>query len=191
MGSGYADPYFLSWKWVVSFKPRPLYPQERTTCTHWIGGWVDPRASLDDVEKRKFLILSGLELRFLSRPAHSQSLYRLRYPGSWIVMIKLCSSNNNNFDRFESRLGYWTSCLRIFFSRPLQSNARIVPGLYHDRFLPNSFQFIIHPIMWRHIVSILTASLNIRLKVKKREEPFEIPSNTNFNMAESARCPGS
>jgi hypothetical protein len=51
--------------------------------THWIGGWVGLRASLDDVEKRKFLTLPGLELRPLSRPACSQSLYRLRYPGSW------------------------------------------------------------------------------------------------------------
>jgi hypothetical protein len=42
---------------------------------------VGPRAGLDDAEKRKFLTLSGLELRPLSRPARSQSLYRLRYPG--------------------------------------------------------------------------------------------------------------
>jgi hypothetical protein len=38
---------------------------------------VDPRASLDDVERRKFLTLSELELRHLGRPARSQSLYRL------------------------------------------------------------------------------------------------------------------
>jgi hypothetical protein len=39
---------------------------------------VDPRASLDDVEKKKFLTLLGLELRHLGR----QLLYGLRYPGS-------------------------------------------------------------------------------------------------------------
>jgi hypothetical protein len=43
---------------------------------------VDPRASLHDVEKRKLLTLSGLKLRVLGHPAHSQSLYQLRYPGS-------------------------------------------------------------------------------------------------------------
>jgi hypothetical protein len=43
---------------VVSFTSRPLYPG-----THWIGGWVDHRAGLDDVEKRKFLTLPGLEIR--------------------------------------------------------------------------------------------------------------------------------
>jgi hypothetical protein len=35
----------------VSFTPRPLYPRERAPSTHCIGGWVDPRAGLDDMEK--------------------------------------------------------------------------------------------------------------------------------------------
>jgi hypothetical protein len=43
---------------------------------------VDPRAGVDDVERRKFLILLGLELQPLSRLACSQSLYRLCYPSS-------------------------------------------------------------------------------------------------------------
>jgi hypothetical protein len=45
---------------------------------------VGPRAGVDDVEKRKFLTLPGLELRPIGRLARSQSLYRLRYPGSFI-----------------------------------------------------------------------------------------------------------
>jgi hypothetical protein len=58
----------------------------RTPRTHWLGGWVDPRDDLDGVEKRKVLILSGLESRSVDQPARSQLLYRLRYPGSveWI-----------------------------------------------------------------------------------------------------------
>jgi hypothetical protein len=44
---------------------------------------VDPRAGLDDVEKRKFLTLPWLKLQPLGRPARSQSLYRLSYPGSY------------------------------------------------------------------------------------------------------------
>jgi hypothetical protein len=53
---------------------------------------VGPRTGLDDVEKRKFLPLPGLELGRLGRPARSQSLYRLRYPGSryrWEDNIKM------------------------------------------------------------------------------------------------------
>jgi hypothetical protein len=48
----------------------PRYPLDRR-----LGG---PRANLDDVEKRKFLTLPGLEP--LGRPTRSRSLYRLRYP---------------------------------------------------------------------------------------------------------------
>jgi hypothetical protein len=57
-------------------------PGRITPGTHLIGGWVDPRAGLDDVEKRKFLTLPGLQLRPVGRPARSLSLYGLRYPGS-------------------------------------------------------------------------------------------------------------
>jgi hypothetical protein len=64
---------------VVRFAPQPLYPRESTPGTHWIGGWVDRRATLDDVEKRKFLTLQGLKLRPLGHPARDLSLYQLRY----------------------------------------------------------------------------------------------------------------
>jgi hypothetical protein len=57
-----------------------LPPEKEPPGTHWIEGWVDPRAGLDDMEKRKFLTVPGLELRPRGRPARSQSLYRLRYP---------------------------------------------------------------------------------------------------------------
>jgi hypothetical protein len=61
--------------------PAALPPGKEPPGAHWIGGWVDLRAGLDDLEKRKFLALPGLELRPLGRPVRSQSLYRLRYPG--------------------------------------------------------------------------------------------------------------
>jgi hypothetical protein len=40
---------------------------------------VDPRTGLDNLKKRKFLALPGLEMRPLSRPTRSQLLYRLLY----------------------------------------------------------------------------------------------------------------
>jgi hypothetical protein len=55
---------------------------------------VDPRAGVDDLEKRKFLTLPGLELRPLSRPARSQSLYRLSYPGSYMLQQQYYKINN-------------------------------------------------------------------------------------------------
>jgi hypothetical protein len=64
--------------------PRPgrFTLEEKTLDTRWIGGWVGPRAGMDDGEKRKFLPPLGIELRPLDCSARSQSIYRLRYPGS-------------------------------------------------------------------------------------------------------------
>jgi hypothetical protein len=53
-------PFFTSTligdKWSAS-RPCHFTPGERALGTHWIGGWVDPRAGVDDVKKRKFLKL--------------------------------------------------------------------------------------------------------------------------------------
>jgi hypothetical protein len=68
-------------EWSAS-RPCRFTPLEIFPGTHWIGGLLGPRAGLEGMEKWKFLPLPGLELRPLSRPARSQSLYRLHYPGS-------------------------------------------------------------------------------------------------------------
>jgi hypothetical protein len=52
--------------------PLPLQARERAPGAHWIGGWVGPRASLDNVEKRKFLTLPRLELQPFGHPACRQ-----------------------------------------------------------------------------------------------------------------------
>jgi hypothetical protein len=56
MGSGGIEPHFLdigtSLKWVVSFTPFSLNPRGKNPRYPWIGGWVGPRAGLDDVENR-------------------------------------------------------------------------------------------------------------------------------------------
>jgi hypothetical protein len=57
-------------EWSAS-RPGRFTPGERAPATHWIGGRVDPRAGLEDVEERKFLILPGLKLWPLGRPARS------------------------------------------------------------------------------------------------------------------------
>jgi hypothetical protein len=62
-------------------------PGEGAPTTHWIGGRVDPRTVLDDMEKRKFLAQPGLILRPHHRPAHSQLLYQLCYPGFMFVVL--------------------------------------------------------------------------------------------------------
>jgi hypothetical protein len=116
-GSGCIDHVFLTsalvgGEWSVS------PPGERAPGAHWIGGWVGSRTGLDDMEKRRFLTLLGLELLPLCRPAHSQPLYRLRYPGSEVnVILKY-----NEFPHFvtsqvpgqSSRI--WNEVLHIFWT---------------------------------------------------------------------------
>jgi hypothetical protein len=57
---------FLTWalaggEWSASL-PGRFTSGEVAPGIHWIGGWVDPRVGMDDVEDRTFLTLPGLEL---------------------------------------------------------------------------------------------------------------------------------
>jgi hypothetical protein len=68
-------------EWSASC-PGLFTPREKTPGTHWIGGWVDPRAGLDMVSKRK--IPSTCQE---SNPNHPivqpiASCYTDSYPGS-------------------------------------------------------------------------------------------------------------
>jgi hypothetical protein len=56
--------------------PAALPPGKRSG-THCIGGWVGPRASLDVCRESR----PTTWIRSPDRPARSESLYRLSYPG--------------------------------------------------------------------------------------------------------------
>jgi hypothetical protein len=58
-------------EWSAS-RPGRFITGERALGTHWIGGRVDPRDDLDDLKKRKFLILPGFELRPFVLPVASR-----------------------------------------------------------------------------------------------------------------------
>jgi hypothetical protein len=100
MGEWMYRPTF-SWPWhqlEVSGQvhtPGCFTPRKRAPSTYWIGRWMGPRAGLDNILKWKFLFPPGLELRPLGHPAHSQSLYWLRYPKSqsqfkcWFISHRL------------------------------------------------------------------------------------------------------
>jgi hypothetical protein len=49
-------------EWSAS-QPGGFASGERAPSYRWVGDWVDPRADLDDLEKRRFLTLPELELR--------------------------------------------------------------------------------------------------------------------------------
>jgi hypothetical protein len=54
--------------------PAALLSGERSLGTHWIGGWVGPRAGLDTVVKRK--ILSPCQESNPDRPSRSLVVIR-------------------------------------------------------------------------------------------------------------------
>jgi hypothetical protein len=92
-------------------RPCRFIPVGRSPGTDCVGGWVGPRAGLDDMEKYKFLSPQGLELRHLGRPARSQSLYRLLYPDSFRGEV----TEKNLFlsDRMQQG-NYWNSdCVKL------------------------------------------------------------------------------
>jgi hypothetical protein len=41
--------------------PQLLYPQERAPIPHWIGGWLESRAGLNIMEKKKILALPEIQ----------------------------------------------------------------------------------------------------------------------------------
>jgi hypothetical protein len=80
-GRGGIAPTHTGWGWVVSVTPRPPFtPRERTPGTHWIGGWVGPKAGLDAGARGK--ILWPCRGSNPDRPARSHTLYCLSYRGS-------------------------------------------------------------------------------------------------------------
>jgi hypothetical protein len=64
--------------WSAS-RPDRCTSWKATAGTHWMECWVGTRIGLNDVEKRIFLTLPGLELQLLGRPTCTQSQYLLRY----------------------------------------------------------------------------------------------------------------
>jgi len=80
MGSGGTVAFILTlitwWKQVDSFTPRPIYPQEKIPRYHWKAGCVDPRASLNTLERRRISCLcwGGASLRL------SKSMWPHRAP---------------------------------------------------------------------------------------------------------------
>jgi hypothetical protein len=52
-GTAPCIPLGTKWRWVASFTLHPLYPHGgKATDTHWIGGWVHPKAGPEAVKRR-------------------------------------------------------------------------------------------------------------------------------------------
>jgi hypothetical protein len=62
-GSGTVAPLIrnlvISWRLVVSLRPRPPYPQGKTTDINWVVGWVSPRPDQNARRREKSLGRAG------------------------------------------------------------------------------------------------------------------------------------
>jgi hypothetical protein len=88
MGSGGTVPPFLTsaldgGEWSASCL-RLFTSRTRAPGTHWIGGWVDPRACLYAVEKIE--VCRPCWESNPSHPAHNPSLYQLSYQASSVLL---------------------------------------------------------------------------------------------------------
>jgi hypothetical protein len=86
-GSGCIAPLILElgtrWRWVVSFTPRPLYPQGKSPWYPLDRGLGGPQSSSGrGGEEKNSHPLPGFEPWNPDRPARSPKLYRLSYHGS-------------------------------------------------------------------------------------------------------------
>jgi hypothetical protein len=61
-------------EWPVSC-PSNFTPWERAAGTHWIGGWVGPRACLDMVSKRKIPV----NFKYLGISVITQSFHKMYF----------------------------------------------------------------------------------------------------------------
>jgi hypothetical protein len=103
---GIAPPFLTSvldgGEWSASRSGR-FIPGEGASGTHWMGGWVGPRAGLDRVKKSK-ISFSCRELN-PGRPGRSPPLYRL-------------SSYNKRLDRWRFMYPIYVLLLRLeYFSQ--------------------------------------------------------------------------
>jgi hypothetical protein len=115
--------------------PAALYDGERTPGTHWTGGWVGLRAGLDTGARGNILSpLPGIEPRSPGRPARSQALYWLSYPGSWGV---------NRGPKIII-----LSVLRIQLEPKAQHLLKMVTGTDCDRLSNAAFYCAVDSLLW-------------------------------------------
>jgi hypothetical protein len=92
-------PYQITKYYLISLVLR-FTPGKNAPGTHWIGGWVDPRAGLNDVQ-RKFVTLPGLKLR----PPRSSSPYPVAIMTALsrltAVVVVQCANNTQRLNDIE------------------------------------------------------------------------------------------
>jgi hypothetical protein len=108
-------------EWSAS-RPGHFTPRERPPGTHWIGGWLGPRAGLHAIEKGKI----SCPFR-KSKPGHSarsSSPYERRYHGSLEEYIEELCASRIKFKFHNSHLQYRLSTSPASTPFPIWKDAK-------------------------------------------------------------------
>jgi hypothetical protein len=133
---------------VVNFTPRPLYSRGKSPGSHWIGGWVDPRAGLEKMEKKQFLKLQGSNSKLSDLQAVASPYTDCAIPAP-LLTTRL---------KISARHPLIPGSFVVFLLSPSQLRGNV----HQNGFLPHPHQIIIHsrPVIRCCILHLLTAPLN-------------------------------
>jgi len=94
---------------AVNSMQQPFYHQRKSPPgTHWIGGWVGTRVSVDTLDTRKTSCPQGIQPRFFHHLAHSKVtvltmlVWRVKK-----LFILLKHTGKNNFSSLFFNLPFW------------------------------------------------------------------------------------
>jgi hypothetical protein len=136
----------LVWGCGQLHAPAALPPEERTPGTHWIGGWVNPKAGPDDMQKWKFSTLPWREVRPSVRPARSQLLYRQSHSDS---CNSIESAGNEAAGTAYNESQYTNSCIpRIYSMGPKSDYHLHACSGFHGSECPD-FGSLVCEMAWR------------------------------------------
>jgi hypothetical protein len=84
----------MRWRWVVSFT-LDFTPREGAPGSHWMGGWVSPRNSLECCGEEKNLAVTGIE----AQPSSPRACYYT----DWAVLAPLNTESKMKIMAFRGR----------------------------------------------------------------------------------------
>jgi len=124
-GSGSIPPLILNLR-KASFPLRWLFPGERASTTHWIGGWLGPIAGLDECGKEKVSYPHG------SLNPEPSTQWRLAVPTTLLCHLALSSDSGTKFSQ--------DSLLITIFITPFHLRLGLPTGPFTRTFLTIIFK---------------------------------------------------
>jgi hypothetical protein len=114
-------------EWSASH-PSHFTPRETAPGTHWIGGWVGPRAGLDAVVKRK--IPSPCQDSNPNHPAHSSVLYHQAISKQGFKNLTI---NSKKLNIVNSSFHIYNSTGVSLLERLIIQSYKVYINIYHTK----------------------------------------------------------